>query len=531
MKRIKTWFVHRRKALLQLFILLAVFGTSVGVRYKHFGLPINRHHEWLTAHSLIIMKIWEKGGAANYHFAPVYTFPGKGNKFDFSICALDDDKGDVYYVSYGPFSTILPYVVFKALGFPVNANSLVGFNLVIHFLTALFLYLLVLRLAGKRFGDFSIAAISVFVFYVFSPGTLWFHANVYFSEVLAQLFLSAGMYVFYLLMEQRAQKTSTVIWYGVICFFGIYNEWLGLFFTFITGLYFLFKVFKDRVFLKPFLVAVSTGILSLGLIVFQYSSIAGFDKLKQVLTHKFVERSGGTLVDGYNAEEKYAFGNEASFKMVEKHLNDNFVNLINTLAFVIPLFVVLVCWRKKYFFSRMQGLLLGLLVLMVVMHHYVFFNFTSIHDFSMLKTGFLLTFLIGIMLVQLERFSTIRMWLRLCFSIAVVAFVTVKAVESYHRYNKTHDPKTIYHVYKIAGEQIRNNAKHGQEVVFTNTFVSPDLVVYAECNVRFSLSPQAAIDMARINKINTAFFRVRGDSVVSLTRYTPQGDSVQVELQ
>ncbi|HYG51219.1 MAG TPA: hypothetical protein VD905_09970, partial [Flavobacteriales bacterium] len=465
--QIKKWIVDRRKAVLHMLLLVAVFAVSVGVRYKHFGKPLSRHHEWLTAHSLIIMKIWDKGGIANYHFAPVYSFPGKGNKHDYSICSLHDRQGDAYYVSYGPFSSIFPYFLFKLFMMPVTIGTLIGFNLLVHFLVSLFLYLLVSRLAGKRVSDFSLGALVAFKLYLFSPGTLWFHGNVYFSEILVQLFFAAGMYVFYLLLEQKAQNRKLLIWYGLICFFGIYTEWLGLFFTFVTGVFFLVKTIRERAYLRPFLIAACSGILALSLIIYQYSSIAGWDQFVKVETNKFVERNGG-MVNGYKAEEKFSITNAESFKILEAELNGNFLNVMNTLAFVIPLFVVLVCYRKKYLFNGKQGVILGIMALVVLMHHLVFFNFTAVHDFSMLKTGYVLIFLVAIMISRMEEFSVGRAWLRWTFLLLVMGFMVVKAVGSWKIYDKDRGPKFVYATYKVAGTQIKQHARPDKEIVLTN---------------------------------------------------------------
>jgi hypothetical protein len=531
MKRIKTWIVKRRNALMHVLILLVIFSVSISVRYKHFNHSLSRNHEWLTAHSLIIMKIWDKGGISNYHFSPIYTFPGKSNDDDYTICSLHDELGDGYYVSYGPFSSLLPYAIFKTCMIPIGLPAITGFNLLVHFLVSLFLYLLVLRIANKKFGEFSVAALSVFIMYTFSPGTLWYHGNIYFSEILAQLFLSAGMYVFYIVLEQSATKRSALIWYGILCFFGIYNEWLGLFFTFVTGTFFLIKTVKHRQFLKPFLIALCCGIGSIALLVYQYSSIAGFDRLIEVETAKLAERNGGGLVSGYQAAEQFSISSPESYKHIEYFFNTNFLNVINSLAFLIPVFIVLVCYRRTYFFNKKHLLLLALIALTVALHHLVFFNFTASHDFSTLKTGYLLIFLIGLMLIRLEEFSTTKKWLRPLIASLVLVFFTVKSYESFKQYDYANTLNGVYNVYEKAGTDIKNLSHPGNEIVFTNTLVSPDLVVYAECNARFSLNRMDALNMASIKKMTAAYFYVLNERVVSITRYQPNGDSVRTEIQ
>ena len=69
---------------------------------------MGRYHEWITAHTLLTCQIWEEnGGPSAYNFNPVYTYPGEGNGHRDVLGGVAAKNGDVYYVSYPPFTFYL----------------------------------------------------------------------------------------------------------------------------------------------------------------------------------------------------------------------------------------------------------------------------------------------------------------------------------------------------------------------------------------------------------------------------------------
>lgn len=523
--RIKKYFIENRRGWLYLLLLVSVFSFSVVLRFSNLQKPMGRHHEWLTAHSLIIMQAWNQHGIGQSCFAPIYNYKNPGDKNDHTLCALHDKDGNAYYVSYGPFSSLLPYVLFKITGIPINEYSLKTFNLVLHFFTAFFLYLLVLRLSDKGFNDFSLAALVTFTMYVFSAGTLWFHGNVYFSEILAQFFLAAGLYVFYNLY--RLPDKKTLLWYSITGFAFVYTEWLGLLFLFFTGVFFLVKTFRKRVYLKPFLVAAGTGVFALSLLIWQYAQIAGFDRLKEVSVNKFHVRNGGSLVSSMDQNDFTMQG--GGLKKIEAAINGNFLNVINTMAFVLPLFILMVCYRRKYFLTPAQLLLLCLCLCMVLSHHLLFFNFTAMHDFSVLKTGLFMILLVGLFLSRLEMFSLVNREARWVFILAVVVFTGVKSYGAWRWYKVWDNTYPEQKIYMSLGEKVKAENRPSERV-FSNLDISPMANYYAGRNIQYAKNAIYAREWAIVNKEETVFFFVEKNSVLSATHYTIQGDSVYVNL-
>lgn len=528
MNKLVDWIKRKRKALLVLFILVSIFSISVPVRTKYFGKPLSRHHEWLSAHTLITLEIWQKNGISNYHFAPVYSYANAGDKDDYSFCSLIDKKGDAYYVSYGPFALMLPYTVFTMFGIPINQYSLIYFGLLVHFLTALFIYLIILKLGKTSFSSLYAPALAAFILYVFSPGTLWFHSNVYFSEVLMQLMLAIGLYVFLSMNQIPSITRKWLIWYGIISFLCVYTEWMGVFFVFFTSVWFFIRTIKNRVYLKPFLIGSLSGIAAVLLIYLQYSSISGSDALMTTLTEKFKVRSGRNF-EGIN--EVFCFiSDPLSWKKIETAFNENFINMVNVLAFVLPLSIIAFVYKKKIFFTPVQLLLVSTALLIVFTHHAVFFEFTCVHDFAFLKTGLFMALLIGVLLSRIEIAVKPYKWMRISFLILLFALVTEKSFVSCKRYHEINHAGKIDPVFKDVGLKVRAHTLP-TEAVFSNIFISPMVNFYAKRNLRHDMNGPGAREYGRIRNMTTVFFKAVDNRCVAAIRYTPNGDSTVINFK
>lgn len=529
MLRLTEYFSRTKFKWLNLGLLILIFTISIFVRSRHFGLPMERHHEWLTAHTLVILDNWEQNGLANYYFSPIYSYNNPGDTDDYSICTLHDKRGNAYYVSYGPLAPLLPYLVFKTLQLPITANSLVGFNLFIHFLTSFFLYLLVIEITKKKFGQFSIAAVATFTFYVFSPGTLWFHGNIYFNEILAQLLVAAGLYLFYRIISREEISKRMMIGYSIICFLCVYNDWFGLLFVFFAGIVLLVKSFYNRKYLKPFFFGSAAGIAALMLIVFQYSQIDGYERLKEVSLNKFTERNGGSLMSTVK-EKEFSVQNSEAFTRIERYINENFINVINSLAFIIALFIFIIYLDRKALRQRNNYLLIFILLLSVFFHHYLFFNFTSLHDFSVLKTGLFLIVLAGVLMAIIETVIERNIHMRQAYMLLLSGLVFVKSFESVKHLHSNNNPGTIDVSYYNMGNSIRKLAKP-DERVFTNIYLCPIINYYAKRNVQYSLNGNEARTFAMMYNLKTIFFKLDKGECSYFTRYFSNGDSIRVNLK
>ena len=466
------------------FITL-LFVFSVLLRKENLSVPLSRHHEWITAHTLITCEIWDKnGGPSAYGFSPVYTYPGEGNINPRMLGGVVDKNGYVYYVSYPPFAFLFAYYATQIIGGP-DVDSIRDLNLAIHFLCALLIYFLALSLAWERQkNDMSIAGIFCAFLYLFSAGNLWIHGNLYFADTLIQLFIISGLYFVVRFFKNDYAKERVILSILFFIFFlAAYTEWLGLFLAFFVGIAFLVSYFfvKEKRFLKAFFAVGVAATMALGITVWQYSSIAGWKQLKEVSTQKYTERSGHETAElspnGFNLESDAALENlinsiDAGYKMVV-----NFIGLFFILFVVIALFRKT---RKNLGQFQWHVTAFCLLALAILIHYYVFFNFNSLHDFSSLKTGFLLILLVLIFVSLIERMLSTNF--KIILTVLIVGLSIYKGIESVEKYNADNPMSTIEWNRIETANAILEHGKP-EYAIFINTRFSTELVYYSKHNV------------------------------------------------
>jgi len=466
-------------------VIIILFLISVSVRKENLSVPLSRHHEWITAHTLITCEIWsENGGPSAYHFSPVYTYPGKGNEKRRMLGGIMADDGNVYYVSYPPFSFLFAYYATKIIGGP-DENSIRTLNLAIHFLCALLIYFIALSLSNQeQKKHLSIAGIFGAFLYLFASGNLWVHGNLYFADTLVQLFIISALLILIRFLKSDGKKDNIYLSLLFTVFFlATYTEWLGLFLAFYSGLFFLILFFiqKNKRWLRAFFIIGTSALLAILITLWQYSSISGWDKYKEVSVAKFQERSGHETAEltpnAFNLENDAAFdfliGNiDNAYKIVENFVGLIFIVFVITMLFRKP--------RQKIRPVHLHLMILMLLFFAILTHYYLFFNFNALHDFSTLKTGLFMIIFILIMTALMQRILP-----KLAvYSLAIVItglsiFRGIESVEKYQNNNPLSDVNwellnTAAAIYEFSDPDVG---------VYTNTAICPELVYYAKHTV------------------------------------------------
>jgi hypothetical protein len=116
----------------------------------------------------------------------------------------------------------------------------------------------------------------------------------------------------------------------------------------------------------------------------------------------------------------------------------------------------------------------------VLLHHLIFFNFTSVHDFSVLKDAVLIALLSGILchrLMQGSRMTRAKRGITLILAIAFICSL-VSGVDKFWKVNKNSTD-----VFKVTGQFMASMARP-DEVVFVAVPLeaSPHIVFYAQRN-------------------------------------------------
>ena len=519
-------------------LLPAVFAYSVHVRSENMQMPMSRHHEWISAHTLLTLKIWEKEGIANHYFSPVYAFSNPGDIGSNFLGGVVDQNNRGYYVSYPPFAFILPYVVFRVMQVPMDHHSLQWFSLAIHFCVAFTLLLIINLLSGRRLGDgLFIPSFAAYGAYLFMPGALWFHSNVYFCDTLVQMFFVLLVYL-YLLMY-KAQKISKWLLtsFGLCVFAAVYTEWLGLFVAFSLFICTAVLCFKNRQKYMPVAIAIALcTTLPLLTTVWQYAQISGFDNLIETSAEKYANRSGHSKADisdhGLNDSNPY------SIPILKQHYETSygpFFPLIRFSAILLALVLASQYLRKRENAADSLLLVVTGVMLPIALHHFVFYNFTVVHDFSTLKTGVPIALLLGLVVAKLQEVvSAFNKSAGLAVALSLTAyFYFVYVTKGVEKYLEVNNPKNASVYFALCGTIARKYISP-DEVVFARV-VSPEMLYYTERNVVKAGNLQEATaalngHMMAKKGVFIDIENFESPTVKRLVRINAVGDSVDVKL-
>lgn len=508
---------HRLRWLAILFLL---FASSVVIRLPFLNRPLDGHHEWITAHAIITHSIWYERGIASCGFNPITSFSLPADKNILGpIGKMVAPNGDSYYISQPPFAYILPYFVITSLGFHPGVLPIQIFNLAIHLICIVLLFLTIWNLAVyrnvRRPGIPSLAGAAV---YAFMPATLWFHSNVYSLEMLVQVFFILGIYLFTLMLTQPARPVWLYVALATTAFCMTYTEWIGVFFAFAIALYALFH-FRDRMARWTFVIVAVGSAAALCLTFTQYSRIAGIDEFLRCAKVVYLERSG--LSSNVSPPNRIL----SSFKAWQ-YLGRHYFNGFGWFPFVLTFAFAATAFGKflkdkTSRFTKIELTVMFLLLLPIILHHLCFFNFTVIHDYSVMKDAVFFSMLTGILcylFMSLPNGSTIisTRW-KLLNTVLAAAFVCslLFGIDRFWKINRD-SPNS----FKETGELIARTAKPDEVVFAIMEELCPQVVFYAHRNIASFHSEQLARDLIRKNHARRGIiFTIDYDGQCTAFRY------------
>jgi len=455
-----------KKALL---IISFLFALSVIIRLPNLNRPLSKHHEFVTAHILCILNIWEQAGIKDAHFLPKLSFGNKTDKFiNIYASGIKDKSGNYYYLSHPPLSYYLPFFSFKLFNIKANALSLQTFNLLIHFIICIFIYLITqIVLFRKRNKSSIYPGIISAACYLFMPITLWFHSNVYTIDIPAQLFFTIAVYIS---LQVFLHKKRSLPWLGLlfISVFALsYSEWIGVFFSIIfIGLLIRYhKRIPNALFLAAIVgVANSSAII---ITILQYAQINGITELANSMWERFIERTGYV-----NTPISY------NLKQIVFNYATSFLPVLLFIQFY------LIISKAKPLKNKNIRIFLVLSLFPALLHHIIFLNFAG-HDFAAIKSATFIAVLSGIVfniwLIK-KRITTFK-----ASSIGPILITLIICISQYYYINRPGeiswkgDP---YIAYKNIGDRI-NKESTSDQVIFMEDFkANPQMVYYAGRNIK-----------------------------------------------
>ena len=453
-----------------IFIFI-IFTLSVLIRLPNIDRPLSSNYEWVTAHTLVTLNIWKQEGIINHKLNPIYTFPNANDHYiKCPISGVSNEQGDYYYVSYPPFAFIFPYIFFKLSGVNISALSLQIFNLSIHLLCSILLFIIISNITETKKQLNSPALLGAAI-YIFSPINLWNHSNVYFADILVQLFFLLSLLFFQLILTKTKPNYSYNIFFWASLFFMIYTEWLGLL---LAGCLFLYFIFN-----RKFKTAIGISLISIfaiSIVMIQYASIAGHEAYLNTLLNRYSERSGQ-----FGPAQIYQ--SDSLLFLLTMYLRNFFPYLI-ILVFTLAI-TYLIGKKLKPNISQVGKATLFLSFSPVILHHILLFEFTIVHELSLVKASVFIAILIGLFSAPI--FSTIANK-KYIYENSLYLFVisTMFILGVYFYYSHIIVPDE--YASKRLGNQIRNTSSEVDTIFFKSSQTYGDFLIQAPEN--FVIAPQ-----------------------------------------
>lgn len=495
--------------------MVVAFLLSVVLRLPQLGRPLSKHHEFCTAVSLRILQNWWDEGIEKYNYLPATNFSKEADKyinnFGNATGAVVDTFGNYYYVSHPPLAYYVPYLFFKFIDVRPDIVPLQLFNMLLHFLSAIFVYFTVCLLSFNRArSHLHVPSFIAFLFYLFAPATLWFQGNVYMSDMAVQLPFVIGVYVVLkMIIRQKFYVPKYILFYSLVLFSMIYTSWLGVFFSIAVIVYSLLHTRTSKGFNVLIFLTLGVSFLTLRLIVYQYASVAG---LSALLTESFdrylVRGSLGDLQNGF-------FGFLSSYFIFLKNLIYNY--LLNYFFFylIIAGFIGFVFSRHKLkiTFSENGYRFIWLSVLPIGLLHLLFLNYSE-HDFTVLYAALFFSVLSGIFYDKIKKSGAIsNQRLNFVFGISLLLLMLHFTVSNMPGSSNFRGER--YDKDKLKGEYIALQSK-ADEVVFMLEKPEPQLLFYAQRNIKVVKDSIQAVHFLQQRKmVSGRIFYLKNDVLVS----------------
>jgi hypothetical protein len=365
-----------------------------------------------------------------------------------------------------------------------------------------------------------------FMLYMLSPGTLLFHSEIYFADILVQPFFL--LQILFFLKWRQNKKNSDFAFLLLFSVIAIYTEWLGIFSLFIIFCLILIEKgvsFKSKL---PFLSLIGGAtIFILSLLIWQYSSIDGWDSLYESLSKKYQMRSG---FSGEEASEYgFSLSNPESYSFLEGHYNKWFLPDINLIGIVSFLFLLGIVFLKKVRPHLNQYHLLILLIFPVLIHLFVFFNFNVVHDMGSLKVMTIAFVLISLMVHRINLGMPSNRYKILLF-LAIMPLTAFKCYQSVEHY-RAEMPLHFHGDFQMKiGEMCKEFSKQ-EDIIMTNAYVVPELMFYCKRNlIGVGDTSEQRKRMLEWGVPSTLFFKVDGAQFKEAYRMDRVGDSIAVKV-
>lgn len=519
-----------RSNFIELGLIVLCFILSIIVRWENLSNEVTAKRHFISGHSLLTTSIWHEEGFKKHGFNPVYTWEGKANAKSPALGGIIDEKGDSYYVSYPPFSFYLLYGFSLPFGGP-SSFTLHLLSILIHLVCALGLYFIIKAFTGN-WREFNLVATLCGVIYLLYHGPMWVHGNLYFADQVEQVFFIYLLFQALLFFKGQRFKFDLFI-FGINVFLACYTEWLGVFTSFFIGVGFLILFFiqKKNYHLFVFMICAVVSSAAVGLTVYQYSQIKGWEAYQEAALNKYAERSGHGNEVG--SAKEFNIHSEQGFDLLKKgwtqFLDTKETFYFSLIVLLLSILLITLFKKQKLVLNFKPALVLvAFAFLPIFLHYLVFFNFNAVHSFSGLKTASAIILFFGLCcsLALQNLQGKINVW---WFLVPITVFIGIKIQHSIYYYNKMQLNDNYKSISEL--EKIKNNSP-SSTMVFTNLESNPVYSYYAH----HSLIPMDSLDLKSIiiycrsfHTTHADYYRFEESKITYLLRYKYDRELVLVD--
>ena len=464
--------------------VVVCFLFSAAWRAPYLDRPLSDHHEWLTAHTLIILDNWRTQGALDHNFALLQTYAAAANRFvDGPLIKIFAEDGKGYYTSFPPFAAMLPYVFFTALSIEPTPLSLRIFNLFGHFIASVFFYRLLSLVLSRGAGRRRAAAVGTAAFILAAPN-LWYFSNAYSWDTFQHYPWIIAIFFLLRIHEAEGQGRPTrglLGWFGLAAFTAAYSDHQGVLFLGLVAAWGFVRRKESRSVAAAAMIALAAATAALGLMLYQYASLVGLEA--------FFRATGDTV----------ALRTEGGFRYWRLIAYNYFTS---GGYFLLPLAVMSGVWLPRawrgaaWSFDRRAVLFAYLVLSHIVIHALVFTQWTAIHDYSIVKSMVFFAALLAWLFQKSVTPETARLARTgVAFALVVAAGASLSRYESHFAYSENTAR------YRDLGRSIAASAEES-ETVFTVAaeLIVPQVLYYARRNAQRVRSREEALAWMRIHE-------------------------------
>lgn len=447
----------------------------------NFTKPFGFFRESNPALVAINAKYWEQNPDIRKQHIPIYSYA-----FDKTKPPSAQFDNTITTFGYAWFS--VPYYFLHLTNIPIGPIGLRIFSVLWLLFTLAGVYRLARQLSLHLANNKRIVFITV-ALYILSPAVMWYQVNGYVHETAVLPFYYFGWYFFLRLLQEKRSKW---LWLTAITLFvGIQFDWLPFFQGVVMSTYLLFSR-KEQLPKWMFLVPGLFILLGMSYIIYTYTSWSSVKDYFGFMQWKFGSRTVG--------QEGHSF---LSFWPAK----------LNIILFYIISYGILLLWTIIGLIKKKFHPFLFLMIITAILHHIVFWGFSSEHDYGVLKMAFPVVFIAALIISKLKkRTAAISFALIILFSIAQYFIL--------HNYSYRKGMYEDGNFFVKAGEEIGLHPKNVPVFINTENNYYPQVEFYAGRAYKMAADPAEMSRVMDKEKIPEAvFINIQTGASVTITKF------------